>query len=128
MIRNCTNSYFNARKRPCLEYQIKRCKAPCVGMVSREEYLDDVNSALLFLSGENAQVQEMLVSKMEKAAEELNFEQAAFYRDRITMVSEMQARQAVFRLEGGGCLCRRSQGGRDEHPCADRSRRQSAGR
>lgn len=100
MIRNCTNSYFNTRKRPCLEYQIKRCKAPCVGMVSREEYLDDVNSALLFLSGENAQVQEMLVSKMERAAEELNFEQAAFYRDRITMVSEMQARQAVFRLEG----------------------------
>lgn len=100
MIRSCTNSYFSARKRPCLEYQIKRCKAPCVGMVSREEYLDDVNSALLFLSGENAQVQQMLVNKMEKAAGELNFEQAAFYRDRITMVSEMQARQAVFRLDG----------------------------
>ncbi|MCL1623303.1 excinuclease ABC subunit UvrC [Moraxella sp. Tifton1] len=100
MIRSCTNSYFNTRKRPCLEYQIKRCKAPCVGMVSREEYLDDVKSALMFLGGENGEVQKMLVSKMEQAAEALNFEQAAFYRDRITMVSEMQARQAVFRLTG----------------------------
>ncbi|MDO4441293.1 MAG: excinuclease ABC subunit UvrC [Moraxella sp.] len=100
MIRNCANSYFNARKRPCLEYQIKRCKAPCVGMVSHDEYMEDVQSALLFLGGENAQVQKMLVQKMESAAEELNFEQAAFYRDRITMVSEMQARQAVFRLSG----------------------------
>lgn len=100
MIRNCTNSYFNTRKRPCLEYQIKRCKAPCVGLVEHKEYLEDVNDALLFLGGENVQVQQMLVAKMEKAAEELNFEQAAFYRDRITMVSEMQARQAVFRLSG----------------------------
>lgn len=100
MIRSCTNSYFHARKRPCLEYQIKRCKAPCVGMISQDEYLEDVNNALLFLSGEDAQVQKMLVAKMEQAAEALNFEQAAFYRDRITMVSEMQARQAVFRLSG----------------------------
>lgn len=100
MIRNCTNSYFNARKRPCLEYQIKRCKAPCVGLVGHDEYLDDVNNALLFLGGESAEVQQMLVAKMEAAAEALNFEQAAFYRDRITMVSEMQARQAVFRLSG----------------------------
>lgn len=100
MIRNCTNSYFNARKRPCLEYQIKRCKAPCVGLVGHDEYLDDVNNALLFLGGESAEVQQMLVAKMEAAAEALNFEQAAFYRDRITMVSEMQARQVVFRLSG----------------------------
>lgn len=100
MIRNCTNSYFNSRKRPCLEYQIKRCKAPCVGMVSHDEYMDDVKSALMFLGGENGEVQRMLVAKMEQAAEDLNFEQAAFYRDRITMVSEMQARQAVFRLSG----------------------------
>lgn len=100
MIRNCTNSYFNARKRPCLEYQIKCCKAPCVGLVGHDEYLDDVNNALLFLGGESAEVQQMLVAKMEAAAEALNFEQAAFYRDRITMVSEMQARQAVFRLSG----------------------------
>ncbi|WP_323843198.1 excinuclease ABC subunit UvrC [Moraxella sp. Pampa] len=100
MIRDCTNSYFNTRKRPCLEYQIKRCKAPCVGLVEHKEYLEDVNDALLFLGGENVQAQQMLVAKMEKAAEELNFEQAAFYRDRITMVSEMQARQAVFRLSG----------------------------
>ncbi|MDO4894924.1 excinuclease ABC subunit UvrC [Moraxella sp.] len=100
MIRNCTNSFFAARKRPCLEYQIKRCKAPCVGLVSHEEYSQDVQAALGFLQGNSDQVQQMLVQKMEQAAQNLNFEQAVFYRDRLTMISELQAQQAVFRLEG----------------------------
>lgn len=100
MLRSCTNSFFKLRKRPCLEYQIKRCKAPCVGMVSAEEYQSDVRAALAFLQGYSNEVQAILVEKMEAAAAELNFEQAAFYRDRLTMISELQARQAVFRLKG----------------------------
>ncbi|MDO5651226.1 MAG: excinuclease ABC subunit UvrC [Moraxella sp.] len=100
MLRSCTNAFFRARTRPCLEYQIKRCKAPCVDLVSHEHYLEDVNNALAFLHGEDTQVQTELVAKMEAAAERLDFEQAVFYRDRITMISEMQARQAVFRLDG----------------------------
>lgn len=100
MIRNCTNSFFAQRQRPCLEYQIKRCKAPCVGMVSAEEYQSDVHAALAFLQGHSHEVQAILVKKMEDAAAALNFEQAAFYRDRLTMISDLQAKQAVFRLQG----------------------------
>ncbi len=100
MLRTCTNSFFSARKRPCLEYQIKRCKAPCVHLVSDDEYAADVDAALSFLKGDASDVQAKLVAKMESAAEALNFEQAVFYRDRLTMLSDLQARQAVFRLEG----------------------------
>lgn len=100
MIRSCTNSFFAQRQRPCLEYQIKRCKAPCVGMVSAEEYQSDVHAALAFLQGHSQEVQSILVKKMEDAAVALNFEQAAFYRDRLAMISDLQAKQAVFRLQG----------------------------
>lgn len=100
MLRSCTNSFFKLRKRPCLEYQIKRCKAPCVGMVSDDEYAADVEAALAFLQGNTNAVQSILIEKMESAAEQLNFEQAVFYRDRLTMISDLQARQAVFRLSG----------------------------
>ena len=100
MLRSCTNSFFKLRKRPCLEYQIKRCKAPCVGMVSYDEYAADVEAALAFLQGNTNGVQSILIEKMESAAEQLNFEQAVFYRDRLTMISDLQARQAVFRLSG----------------------------
>ncbi len=100
MLRSCTNSFFKLRKRPCLEYQIKRCKAPCVGMVSYDEYAADVEAALAFLQGNSNAVQSILIEKMESAAEQLNFEQAVFYRDRLTIISDLQARQAVFRLSG----------------------------
>ena len=100
MIRSCTNSFFAQRQRPCLEYQIKRCKAPCVGMVSAEQYQSDVRAALAFLQGHSHEVQAILVKKMEEAAAALNFEQAAFYRDRLAMISDLQAKQAVFRRQG----------------------------
>ena len=100
MLRSCTNAFFAARKRPCLEYQIKRCKAPCVGLVSDEEYAQDVSATLGFLRGDVSEVQATLIAKMEQAAEALNFEQAVFYRDRLTMISDLQAQQAVFRLAG----------------------------
>ncbi|MFB6348173.1 excinuclease ABC subunit UvrC [Moraxella sp. ZJ142] len=100
MLRSCTNSFFAQRKRPCLEYQIKRCKAPCVGLVEPDEYAGDVKAALAFLQGNAGDVQAILIQKMEQAAAELNFEQAAFYRDQLTMIRDVQAKQAVFRLSG----------------------------
>lgn len=100
MVRQCTNSFFAQRQRPCLEYQIKRCKAPCVGLVSPEDYADDVNSTIRFLKGEGTDLQVKLVGKMEQAAEAMNFEQAALYRDQLSMLREVQAKQAVYTVKG----------------------------
>ncbi|UNU74317.1 excinuclease ABC subunit UvrC [Moraxella nasovis] len=100
MIRDCSNGNFASRKRPCLEYQIKRCKAPCVGFVTKEEYQGDVQNAIDFLNGKTGQVQNSLAKKMEESSEAMDFERAIFYRDKIAMLTEMQARQAVYRLSG----------------------------
>ena len=100
MVRQCTNAFFAQRQRPCLEYQIKRCKAPCVGLVSPEEFADDVNNTIRFLKGEGTDLQVKLVGKMEQAAEDMNFEQAALYRDQLSMLREVQAKQAVYTVKG----------------------------
>lgn len=100
MVRQCTNTFFAQRQRPCLEYQIKRCKAPCVGLVSPEDYADDVNNTIRFLKGEGTDLQVKLVGKMEQAAEDMNFEQAALYRDQLSMLREVQAKQAVYTVKG----------------------------
>ena len=100
MVRQCTNAFFTQRQRPCLEYQIKRCKAPCVGLVSPEEYADDVNNTIRFLKGEGNDLQVRLVGKMEQAAAAMQFEQAAFYRDQLSMLREVQAKQAVYTVKG----------------------------
>ncbi|OBX76618.1 excinuclease ABC subunit C [Moraxella atlantae] len=99
-VRQCTNTFFKARQRPCLEYQIKRCRAPCVGLVSPEDYADDVNNTIRFLKGEGNDLQVRLVGKMEQAAEAMQFEQAAFYRDQLSMLREVQAKQAVYTIKG----------------------------
>lgn len=99
-VRQCTNTFFKARQRPCLEYQIKRCRAPCVGLVSPEDYADDVNNTIRFLKGEGNDLQVRLVGKMEQAAEDMQFEQAAFYRDQLSMLREVQAKQAVYTVKG----------------------------
>ncbi|WP_253844507.1 excinuclease ABC subunit UvrC [Faucicola atlantae] len=99
-VRQCTNTFFKARQRPCLEYQIKRCRAPCVGLVSPEDYTDDVNNTIRFLKGEGNDLQVRLVGKMEQAAEAMQFEQAAFYRDQLSMLREVQAKQAVYTVKG----------------------------
>lgn len=99
-VRQCTNTFFKARQRPCLEYQIKRCRAPCVGLVSPEDYADDVNNTIRFLKGEGNDLQVRLVGKMEQAAEAMQFEQAAFYRDQLSMLREVQAKQAVYTVKG----------------------------
>ena len=100
MVRQCTNAFFAQRQRPCLEYQIKRCKAPCVGLVSPEDYADDVNNTIRFLKGEGTDLQVKLVGKMEQAAEDMNFEQAALYRYQLSMLREVQAKQAVYTVKG----------------------------
>ena len=95
-VRQCEDSYYRARSRPCLQYQMQRCSAPCVeGYVSDEEYQEQVNFARLFLKGKNQQVIGRLVEKMEKASENLNFEAAARYRDQINALRKVQERQWV---------------------------------
>jgi len=99
-MRQCTNTFFKQRQRPCLEYQIKRCRAPCVGLVSPEEYAEDVNNTIRFLKGDSSDIHSTLIEKMEGAAEALDFEKAVFYRDQLSMLREVQARQAVYTVQG----------------------------
>lgn len=95
LLRNCTDSYFEQRKRPCLQYQIKRCTAPCVGKVSREDYAAQVAEVKAFLSGESRAVQERMAGKMQAASAAQEYELAAQYRDRIKAMAEIQARQDI---------------------------------
>ncbi len=95
-IRQCDDSYYRARSRPCLQYQMQRCSAPCVdGYVSDEDYQEQVNLAKMFLKGKNIQVINRLVEKMEFASEKLNFEAAARYRDQISALRKVQEQQFV---------------------------------
>ena len=95
-IRQCEDSYYRARSRPCLQYQMKRCSAPCVsGYVSDDEYREQVNLATLFLRGKNSEVIASLVDKMEQASDALNFEAAARYRDQISALRRIQEQQFV---------------------------------
>ena len=89
-LRSCTDSYFENRKRPCLQYQIKRCYAPCVGKISKEEYNELVLEVKSFLAGKNKHLQEMLAAKMEILSNEMKFEKAAEIRDRIKAISYVQ--------------------------------------
>jgi len=94
-IRNCEDSYFAHRSRPCLQYQIRRCTAPCVGLISAENYAEQVNDATLFLQGKNQKVLTRMIARMEQAAEALEYEFAAIYRDQINTLTQMQAQQLV---------------------------------
>lgn len=95
-IRQCEDSYYKNRSRPCLQYQIGRCLAPCVeGYYSQAEYDNQVNLVRLFLQGKDGQVIEHLVQKMESAAQELDFEAAARFRDQIQSVRAVQEKQFV---------------------------------
>ena len=95
-IRQCEDSYYRARTRPCLQYQMQRCSAPCVeGYVSDEEYRQQVELAKLFLKGKNDEVIGTLVNKMEQASTQLNFEAAARYRDQIGALRKIQEQQFV---------------------------------
>lgn len=116
-LRNCTDSYFSARKRPCLQYHIKRCTAPCVGKISVDEYGANVAQARAFLSGQSRVLQDDFRSKMEAASEAMNYELAAEYRDKIQSLSSVQVHQdinvegvqdldviALYQREGKTCI------------------------
>lgn len=99
-VRQCENSYFSQRKRPCLQYQIKRCTAPCVGLISPEDYQEDVKNSIRFLQGDTKELNQELITKMEAAAEALEFEKAVFYRDRMALLRDVQSQQAIYKLKG----------------------------
>lgn len=94
-LRNCEDSYYAHRNRPCLQHQIRRCTAPCVGLVTRSKYAEQVNDAILFLQGRDQQVLTRLIARMEQAARALDFEAAALYRDQVNTLKQMQAQQFV---------------------------------
>lgn len=94
-IRSCKQSVFARRDRPCLNSHIARCSAPCCGRISREEYRHIINEAILFLEGKNENLIKNLQARMEKAAEELNFEKAAEIRDQLQAIEQVIARQKI---------------------------------
>ncbi len=94
-LRNCTDSYFAARKRPCLQYHIKRCTAPCVGKISTEEYAYNVEQARSFLNGKSRVLQDDFRAKMEAASEAMDYELAAEYRDKIKSLTSVQVHQDI---------------------------------
>lgn len=94
-LRNCSDTVFAARKRPCLQYHIRRCTAPCVGLVTREEYAEQVKEACAFLSGKSDALLKELQAKMQGASEARDFESAAEIRDRIKAIAHMHTKQAA---------------------------------
>ena len=94
-LRNCEDTYFANRSRPCLQYQIQRCTAPCVGLISRERYARDVGAAVKVLEGRTDEVPQDLGRRMETAAERLEFEEAARLRDQLANLKAVQAQQIV---------------------------------
>ncbi|VXD00812.1 excinuclease UvrABC, endonuclease subunit [Pseudomonas sp. 8Z] len=98
LVRQCEDSYYRNRTRPCLQYQIKRCKGPCVGLVSAEEYAQDVRHSVMFLEGRSNALSQELSTSMEEAAMALEFERAAELRDQISLLRRVQDQQS---MEGG---------------------------
>jgi len=94
-LRNCDDSYFANRSRPCLQYQIQRCTAPCVGLITKERYARDIDAAIKVLEGRNDEVNQELARRMEEAAQHLEFEEAAKLRDQIANLKTVQAQQIV---------------------------------
>lgn len=95
MLRDCSDASFETRTRPCLQYQIKRCTAPCVGKISAEDYAASVADAERYLSGRSTDIQEKLASEMQAASAEMNFERAAVLRDRIRALTQVQSAQGI---------------------------------
>ncbi|WP_213878792.1 excinuclease ABC subunit UvrC [Pseudomonas sp. dw_358] len=98
LVRQCEDSFYKNRTRPCLQYQIKRCKAPCVGLVEPAEYAQDIRHSVMFLEGRSNQLTDELSASMEKAAMNLEFETAAQLRDQVGLLRRVQDQQS---MEGG---------------------------
>ncbi|WP_445322553.1 excinuclease ABC subunit UvrC [Roseobacter sp. HKCCD5988] len=95
LLRNCSDTTFDSRTRPCLLYQIKRCSAPCVGYISASEYAASVADAARFLRGNSTEIQEQLGVQMSEAAEAMEYERAAALRDRIRALTQVQGTQGI---------------------------------
>ena len=95
LLRTCSDSFYESRTRPCLLYQIKRCSAPCTGVISHGDYAHLVDEAKAFLSGKSQAVRTEIATEMAAAAERLDFEAAAVYRDRLAALSHIQGHQGI---------------------------------
>ena len=95
LLRNCSDSMFDSRTRPCLQYQIKRCSGPCVGHISEQDYRGSVRDAEEFLQGKTTRVQKQLAEEMKAASDDMAFERAAALRDRIRALTQVQAGQGI---------------------------------
>ncbi|MDH5230466.1 MAG: excinuclease ABC subunit UvrC [Gammaproteobacteria bacterium] len=94
-VRQCEDSFFKNRSRPCLQYQIKRCSAPCVELISEKDYAEQVRHAIMFLSGKNNDVLNELADQMQHASDQMDYEKAAVFRDQIAALRKVQERQYV---------------------------------
>ncbi|MBX2849464.1 MAG: excinuclease ABC subunit UvrC, partial [Acidiferrobacterales bacterium] len=94
-VRQCDDVFFSNRSRPCLQHQIKRCSAPCVDLISKEDYSKDIELASLFLQGKDDSLNKLLQKNMEQASQNLEYEQAAGWRDRIHALSRVQSHQSI---------------------------------
>ena len=99
-LRQCEDTFFKNRARPCLQYQIKRCSGPCCDLISTEDYADDVQHAAMFLEGKNNAVMQDYANKMEDASDKLEFEKAAHYRDQVGHLRKIQEQQYVVGNQG----------------------------
>jgi excinuclease ABC subunit C len=99
-VRQCEDSVFNNRSRPCLQYQIKRCTAPCVEFISKDDYANDLRHTRMFLTGSNQELMAELADQMDQSAQHLEFEKAAHFRDQITYLRSIQSQQIIE--EGNG--------------------------
>ncbi|HUL82757.1 MAG TPA: excinuclease ABC subunit UvrC, partial [Gammaproteobacteria bacterium] len=99
-LRSCEDSYFENRSRPCLQHQIHRCTAPCVGLISEEDYARDLEHAVLFLEGRSDVVIGRLGERMEQASAQLEFERAAEYRDQLAKLNNVQSQQLMASTRG----------------------------
>ena len=99
-IRQCEDTFFKNRTRPCLQYQIKRCSGPCCDLVTLEDYADDVEHAVMFLEGKSNAVIQGYANKMEKASKDLDFERAGHYRDQVMHLRKIQEQQYVVGNKG----------------------------
>ena len=95
LLRNCTDSFYKNRSRPCLQFQIKRCSAPCVEEISQEDYSFNVHQAVNYLKGNDRTIIDNFITEMEKASTDLNYERAAFFRDQIANLKVIQSQQYV---------------------------------
>ena len=93
-VRQCDDQYYSNRSRACLQYQIKRCTAPCMFYVTPDEYAEQVNCTRLFLDGKNDQLNQLLSEKMEQCAEAQDYEQAAQYRDQLNTYNVLKRNNA----------------------------------